>query len=185
MLVPGRLPLAGRRVTGGPLAVELAERREGSRAVDRGRATVHQEGNADRLGGLWRGGAMLDGGVGVGGDAAVAFLADRDRQRDELLGPGVQGPGRQRRIVQFLIARVDRRDRVPQFSRRHPQLVAHSLSVTHDLSPFRWLSRYPQEYRIHGSPTTAIGPVPAARQDHAVCDRRGLAVSDRARRRTR
>jgi len=132
--VPCRLPMAGRRVPGGPLVVEFAERREGPRAVDGGRTAVHHERDADRLSGLLRGCAVPYGGVGVGGDAAVAFLADRDGQRDELLGLGVQDPGRQRRIVQFLIARVDPRDRVSQLPRRYLQLVAHGRSVTHGLS---------------------------------------------------
>jgi len=60
-----------------------------------------------------RGGAVLDGGGGVGGAAAVAFLADHDGQGDELLGPGVQGAGHQRRIVKFPLAHTDQRDRVP------------------------------------------------------------------------
>src|SRR6516225_6028938 len=120
LLIPGRLLLAGRRVSGGMLVVELAEGREGPRAVDRGRAAVHQERDPDRLGGFLRGGAALDRGVGMGGDTAIAFLADRDGQSDELLGPGIQGPGRQCGIVQFPIARVDLGDRVPQLSRRYP-----------------------------------------------------------------
>ena len=40
VLVPGRLPLAERPVPSGPLVVELAERRKGPRAVDRGRAAL-------------------------------------------------------------------------------------------------------------------------------------------------
>jgi hypothetical protein len=90
--VPGRLHLGRNRVRGGSLIVELAERCEGPSAVDGGRAAVHQEGDADSLGGFLRRRAVLDGGVGVGGDAAVAFLADRDGQGDEFLGPGVRAP---------------------------------------------------------------------------------------------
>jgi hypothetical protein len=99
VLVPGGLHLGRNRVRGGSLIVELAERCEGPSAVDGGRAAVHQEGDADGLGGFLRRRAVLDGSVGVGGDAAVAFLAHRNGQGDEFLGPGVQGPGCQRRIV--------------------------------------------------------------------------------------
>src|SRR5690349_22936040 len=97
--------------------------------------------------------------MSVGGDAAVAFLADRDGQGDELLGLGVQGSGRQRGIVQFLIARVNLRDRVPQLAGRHSQLVAHGLSVTHSPAPFTCL-RYLRAYVIKCDTATAIGPVP-------------------------
>ena len=90
--VPGARPSARGQVLL-VLAVELQERGVRPRAVDGGRAAVHQEGDADRLGGFPRVRALLDRSVGVGGYAAVAFLADRDGQGDELLGPASSAPG--------------------------------------------------------------------------------------------
>jgi hypothetical protein len=100
------------------LAVELLERGERARTVHGGRAAVHQEGDADRLRRLrWRG-AVQYRGVRVRGDAAVSFLADRDSQGDELLGPHVEDARGQRGIMQLLVVRIDLRDRVPQVAGR-------------------------------------------------------------------
>src|ERR1039458_3328489 len=82
---PGRERLEFRRVlfrSAHLLAVELLESRERPGAVDGGGTTVHEEGDADRLGGFLRASAVLDRCVGVRGDAPVAFLADGDRQGD-------------------------------------------------------------------------------------------------------
>ncbi len=84
-----------------------------------------------RLGGFRGARAVLDRRVGVRGDAPVAFLADGDGQDDELLGLGVERAGGQRGVMEFLVARVYLRDRVPQLARGNPQLVANRLPVTH------------------------------------------------------
>src|ERR1019366_7916329 len=99
---------AGRRMIHGSadglahlLAVEFLESRERPGAVDGGGTTVHEEGDADRLGGFLRASAVLDRCVGVRGDAPVAFLADGDRQGDELLGPGVKHTRGQRGVMKL------------------------------------------------------------------------------------
>jgi hypothetical protein len=96
-----------------PLVVELLESRERPGAVDGGRTPVHDEGDADRLGGFPGARAVLDRRVGVRGDAPVAFLADGDGQGDEFLGLDVQRAGGQRGVMEFLVAGVHLRDRVP------------------------------------------------------------------------
>lgn len=96
-----------------PLAVELLESLERPGAVDGGGPAVHEERDADRLGGFLRAGAMLNRRVRVRGDAPVAFLADSDRQGDELLGSGVQRTRRQCGVMKLLVAGVHLRDRMP------------------------------------------------------------------------
>src|SRR5215472_15982059 len=114
-----------------PLAVELLESGERPGAVDGGGPSVHQEGDADRLGGFPRAGAMLNRGVGVRGDAPVAFLADGDGQGDELLGLGIERARCQRGVMKLLVSGVHLRDRVPQLARGHSQLVTDGLAVAH------------------------------------------------------
>src|ERR1019366_4454261 len=115
----------------GLLAVELLEGGERPCPVDRGRAAVHEERDADRLGGFLGARPVQDRRVRVRGNASVTFLADRDRQGDEFFCPGIQHTGRQGRIMKLLVARVDLRDRVAQFARGYPQLLADRLPVTH------------------------------------------------------
>ena len=59
--------------------MELLEGGERPGAIDGGGTSVHQERDADRLGSFLRSRAVLDRGMGMRGNAPVAFLADSDR----------------------------------------------------------------------------------------------------------
>ena len=88
------------------LECELAEGVVRARSVDCRGAAVHEEGDADRLGGLLTGGAGLGGRLGVRRDTAVAALDDGDGQRDQLLGGNVERAVREGRPVQLTEALV-------------------------------------------------------------------------------
>src|SRR4051812_35916173 len=66
-------------------------------------------------------------------DAAVALLADRDGQRDQLFGLLVQRTGGVRGGVHPAVSVIDLGDRATQRTGRFAELLLDIVSVTHDV----------------------------------------------------
>ena len=101
----------------------------GTRPVDGGRATLHEEGHADGLGRLLLGGASPRRSPGVAGDTAIALGADGQRQRDEFLGLGRQGTLGHGSGVQLLEAGVDVGNRLPEVSGEGSEGLLNGFAV--------------------------------------------------------
>ena len=69
------------------------ERVHRARRIDQGRTRIDGDGRAQRLGDLFLGGAKFTGGLGMNRDTTVATQADRNRQRNQLSGLGVEVAG--------------------------------------------------------------------------------------------
>src|SRR3954469_12060456 len=112
---------------------ELSEGRERAWTVHGGRSTVHCDGDAERFGNLRLARAGTDGATSVRRDAAVALLADRDGQRDQLFGLLIQ---RARGVcggVHLAVAVVDLGDRATQRAGRFTKLLLNGVAVAHDV----------------------------------------------------
>src|SRR3954447_18733968 len=112
---------------------ELSEGRERAWAVHGARSTVHRDGDAERFGNLRFARAGADGATSVRRDAAVALLADRDGQRDQLFGLLIQ---RARGVcggVHLAVAVVDLGDRATQRAGRFTKLLLNGVAVAHDV----------------------------------------------------
>lgn len=126
--------------------VELTEGVVGARAVDRCWAALHQEGDADGLGGLLLGGPRPHRATRMGRDAAVALFANRQREGDELLDLGRQCPVGYRTRMQFLEPGIDVGNGLPEVASQGSEgfLDGLAMLVRHgNTIPQRVLRYYP------------------------------------------
>src|SRR3954469_25109349 len=112
---------------------ELSEGRERAWTVHGGRSAVHRDGDAERFGNLRFARAGADGATSVRRDAAVALLADRDGQRDQLFGLLIQRARGGCGGVHLAVAVVDLGDRATQRAGRFTKLLLNGVAVAHDV----------------------------------------------------
>ena len=110
---------------------ELLKRRKRTRPVHQGRATAHGDSNADRLGNFVGARAATSSATSMRGDAAIALLAYRDSERDQLLGLGVKRTGRERSGSELRMPTVDVWDCVAQRLLWLAQFILNRLAVVH------------------------------------------------------
>lgn len=130
--------------------VVLAEGVEGTRSVDGGRTTLHQEGNPNRFGGFFFGGAGAGCPAGVGGDATIALGVHGQREGDEFLHLRGQRPLGHGAGVQLLEPGVDVRNRLAQVAGEGGEglLDGFSMLVGHGNTVPQRVLRYPSVMEI-------------------------------------